>query len=227
MNNHGSAVVFTLVLMPALLAIACAVVGAALMLFANRINHATCRREMIRAQEEVATPLNNLLAMNAEAQFLHRAYEAAKKSAENPAGAVALAALLVKITAFRVEQLLLIGKMNVQPNMRLMRLDSSIQEQLAASNLPSKVVRGYPWGLAPVALRSIPLDELLSTYETRPNFEHLQMRSFRWQMSLDQLLPRSFHFLWKTPPQITGACAGTLTAKKGQPWKPVLSPAKY
>ena len=104
-NENGFSVVALLALMPLIVMLLTALAASALLLGTDAELKQDCRATLLRGQDEIASALNSLLALNPQAKALRSARaatEAALLVAADPASQVTLQTKLVEIKAEQV-----------------------------------------------------------------------------------------------------------------------------
>lgn len=232
MNQKGSILFSTLVLMPMLLAVTLVIAAAFLLLRQYSHDLHNCRVSVLSANEKMAENLEQLLALNPQATALReerRLLEAAAKTGSGGYGQAAvlarLAVVIAKQAALRAKQLSLIMTAEQFANLRLQKMKSQFsqnfahQQRLLLGTASKKFNSRVP--LAKLRLIASPLGDASPSYETVPNFSQQQEITIDWKIDLKGLIPEWFG-LKDQSVIFSGQCSGTIS-KGGRKWQSHLT----
>lgn len=228
MNQRGSVLLSSMILMPMLLVVALAIAATYLLLRQHSHDLHNCRISVLSANEKMAENLEQLLALNPQATALREERKileaAAKTRAGGPAQAAVrarLAIVIAKQAALRAKQLSLITTAEQFSNLRLQKMKARFaqnfsHQQSLLGQASQKFNARIP--LAKLQVLASPPGDASPNYQPVPNFSKQQEIIIEWKIDLKGLIPEWFG-LKDQSVTFSGQCSGTVSKEGGRKWQ--------
>jgi hypothetical protein len=245
-NERGIAAVILLALMPLLIAAGTLVAVGFLLLRVDGKTRHICRNESLAAQEIAADRLNQLLALNPQAQKLRLQREIAEDEVAitvPPAKAVAeakLALIVAQQLIFGAKQNILYTEGKHASSLRPHTIGSLIQNELYTAQIlhgdtSSRLAFHTNIRLGSFDLERKPADSLTPDFNPSSSFAKNQLMVIKWQFELKAIIPKWTAAALPGRYSFSGICSANLASnspslsvstkdRRDNQWQAVLTP---